>query len=95
MITIDEVKKLAGLARIDISEKEAEAFANDMEAILEYVDTVKKVAGEKVEQADFTVKNVLREDVVSESSEYRNDILKNAPRISNDFIEVKKVLDAK
>ena len=95
MITREEIKKLASLARIDLTEQETETFAKDIGAILKYVDAVKEAANSKDAQSNFAVRNVLREDTPVESDASAEDILKNAPSTKDGYIEVKKILEGK
>ncbi len=89
MISNEEVKRLAALARIELTDKETETFAKDIGAILSYVDAVKAVSSKSVEAGDFNLKNVLSEDVVREGKSYTKSILENAPNTSGDYIAVK------
>ena len=43
MTTIDEVKKLAALARIRVEDAELEKFTSEFDAILAYVETISMV----------------------------------------------------
>jgi len=95
MISNDEVKRLASLARIELTEKETETFAKDMGAILTYVDAVKAVSGAEIEDKGINLKNVLRDDVVREDKSYTEAILKNAPNKSGEYIAVKKIIEGK
>ena len=97
MISIDELKKLASLARIEIEEGEAEGLAKDMGKILSYVDAVKKISSKKSKIAldQNLVKNVLREDVARKSGDFTDDILANAPQTSESYIVVKKIIHGK
>ena len=45
MISKEEIKKLADLARIEIGEEEIENLRGEMDSILEYVGQVKSIAG--------------------------------------------------
>ena len=93
----NEVKKLADLARIDMSEKEMEEIAKDFGSILAYVGQVQEVSegiinnGKKAE--DYFMRNVTREDVVENSNEERTDkILANVPDTQDRFIKVRKIM---
>lgn len=63
MATIEEVKKLATLARIKLADTELEKFTGEFEAILDYVGQLEKlnlpqdVGGEKP-----PLRNVMRQD---------------------------------
>ena len=93
MISKEEVKKLADLARINISDTEAENFGKQIEEILEYVGTIQKVVSGEEEGIDFGhVHNVLREDQAKDSGLYREEIIAEFPEKQDDFLKVKKIL---
>lgn len=96
-----EVLKLAGLARIEISDSEAESLSGEFEAILGYVADIKKVArpsdlsqpSPKLGEGKGGVYNVFRIDEnPHESGMYTENILKNAPSREGDLLSVKKIL---
>lgn len=91
-ISIDDVKHIAKLARIELKQDELEKFRVDLNKVLGYVEVLKSVNTEGVEPlATVTgLENVMREDKVEES-ELQEDILKNAPEKQGKFIKVKKV----
>ncbi len=92
-----EIKKLADLARIDMSEKEMEEIAKDFGSILAYVGQVQEVSegiiNNDKKAEDYFMRNVTREDVVENSNEERTDkILANAPDTQDRFIKVRKIM---
>lgn len=50
MLTRDEVIKLAQLARIELSEAEVEKFRKDLSTVLEYVEELKRVNVDGLEE---------------------------------------------
>lgn len=96
---LEDVKKLADLARIDMSEEEMVGIAKDFDAILAYVGQVQEVSKLKKVEAlhenpdNYFLKNVMREDVVTnKSGEYTEKILANAPETQDGFLKVKQIL---
>ena len=93
-----EVLKLATLARIEISDVEAESLSHEFEAILNYVGEVKGAVGASEaksmpEKGDVALKNVFRADEnPHESGKFTEAILKEAPARESDYIKVKKIL---
>lgn len=91
----EKVLKLANLARIEISDAEAESLSHEFESILGYVSEVKSAgveAGESL-QTNFALKNVMREDNnPHESGLYTEKILAQAPEREGDYLKVKKIL---
>lgn len=64
MATVEEVKKLAALARIRVADAELEKFTSEFDAILAYVETISSVEvpqGEALRQGQV-LRNVMRAD---------------------------------
>lgn len=90
----NEVRHLADLARIKLSDEEVPQLQKDLSRILEYVDALKQVNTDGLpEIAQVTgIKNSLRADEsVVASVEERNAILKNAPATEGDYVKVREV----
>lgn len=92
-----EIKKLADLARIDMSEEEMKEIAKNFESILAYVGQVQEVSGEIINHdkklEDYFTRNVTREDVALDGNKERTDkILANAPDTHDGFIKVRKIM---
>lgn len=92
-----EIKKLADLARIDMSEKEMEEIAKDFGSILAYVGQVQEVSegiiNNDKKAEDYFMRNVMREDAVEDNSKERTDkILANTPDTQDRFIKVRKIM---
>ncbi len=94
MISKDEIKKMADLARIDISEEEAQNLSGEMDSILDYVKQVQLVSGDFKGGVDIgSVINVMREDTLDENKEsFTESVLREAPQKENGYIKVKKIL---
>jgi len=93
----ETIDKLAKLARIDISENEAESLAGELGNILGYVSDLKVAMSNKQEtitkKEDFPNRNVMREDDgAHESGLYTEDLLNSAPDRDGNYIRVKKIL---
>lgn len=92
IITKEEVKHIAALARIELSEAELEKLGADLNKVLGYIEILKTVDTEGVEPlAQVTgLENVLRADI-AKPDEAASEIIKNAPASTGRFIKVKKV----
>jgi aspartyl-tRNA(Asn)/glutamyl-tRNA(Gln) amidotransferase subunit C len=92
MVNKDEVKNLANLARIEITEAEADSLTVELDSILGYVGQIKDASsGEALNNP--VLKNVLREDVpTNKDNEFTEDILNNAPGREGNYLKVKKIL---
>lgn len=93
-ITRDEVRRIAALAKIAITDDEAQKFTKELDAILEYVrqlDAV-DVTGLQPTYQVTGLKNVTRQDELIDYGATRDDLLKNVPKKRDGYIEVPKVL---
>jgi len=93
MLSREEVKKIAQLARIALTESEVDKFQKELSTVLEYVDELKAVNVDGlVEVSQVTgLVNVQREDKVV-VSENREDIMSLAPEIKDGYYKVKAIL---
>ena len=90
----DLVVYLEKLGRIELSEEQREETQKDLKAILGYMDTLNELDTDGVlaQSHSFPVKNIFREDVVTSVQQVEN-ILKNAPEKSDEYIIVPKTVD--
>ena len=94
MITKEEIKKIASLAKINISDDELDNYSGQISKILEYMSTLNNVDTSQVDEFSnqlFNNKQLLREDSVEESLE-RDEILKLAPDSDGVYFKVPKVI---
>lgn len=93
-ISIDDVKKLARLSALTISEQEADALRGQLEEILGFVGQLSEVdtTGVAPTYQVTGLKNVWREDTVIDYKLDRDALLKNAPEKQDGQIKVKRVL---
>lgn len=93
MLSSDEVKKVAQLARIELTDSEVEKFQKDLSAILDYVDELKAVDTEGLEIVSSVtgLENVAREDKAVLIG-YQEDIIANAPERKDKYYKVKSIL---
>ena len=88
-ISAQEVKKIAELSRLSLSSDELKKRTEDMNNILNYMDTLNEIDTEDVEELYnvHDMNNSLREDSFDTSLD-KKDVLKNSPKSNNDYIEV-------
>ena len=90
-MNIEDVEKLAELARIELSADEKKSLLKDFDSILAYVDTIKSA-----EIGDEAVKpnlyNVWREDRIEPREFSRDLIVGQFPDAEDNFLKVKKIL---
>ena len=96
---LEDVKKLAQMARIDMDEVEMGEIAKDFDPILAYVSQVQEalklnnIQIHTGSQEDYFLNNVMREDVITNKpGEYTEKILNNTPDTENGFLKVKQIL---
>ena len=92
-ITIDEVKYVSGLARLELQAEEAEAMTSQLDQILSYVDKLNELDTSKVEPTThaISITNAFREDELRESLS-QEEALANGPRQNGDSFVVPKVI---
>lgn len=95
-MSIDEktVLKVAKLARLDLAPERALAMAQELNAILAWIEQLNEVDVEGVEPMTSAVETALpmREDVVTDGDAPER-VLKNAPRSEDGFFVVPKVVE--
>ena len=91
----EDIRQLANLARIEITDEEVKSYKKEFTDILGYVDQIKNASTEDGGQIEsVTVRNVFREDAEShESGLYTEDILNSAPESKDGYVKVQKVLN--
>jgi aspartyl-tRNA synthetase len=93
-VTPDDVRHVAKLARLTVSEEDVEEYAKDLNAILDYVEKLAELDTENVPPTSHVlqIRNVWRDDDPEKPSTARM-ILDNAPKRENDFFQVPKILE--
>ncbi len=92
MISKKDIQDLANLARIDISETEAESLTTEIDSILSYVSQVQNISSDSA-MDNLVLKNVMRDDVVTNTGgEFTETLLSLAPRREGNYLKVKKIL---
>lgn len=88
------VKKVASLARIAISDADAERLAPELNNILGWIEQLGEVDTSAVEPMTAVIPNKLRlrADVVTEGAQ-RDAVLLNAPQGAHGFFTVPKVVE--
>ena len=93
-LTIEEVRHIAMLARVGMTEEDLERMRDEMSHILENFDVLSQVDTESVEPTGHSVDldSVMRDDEVTDSSPLE-DMLANAPSREGDLVRVRAVLE--
>lgn len=93
-ISKDEVRYIANLARLGLTEAEVEHFSTQLEVILGYIDKLKTLDISKVKSTAHVLdlKNVYRPDEVKASIDPQK-IFKISPAHEEGFFKVPKVIE--
>jgi aspartyl-tRNA(Asn)/glutamyl-tRNA(Gln) amidotransferase subunit C len=93
-VSTDQVRHIAKLARIAMSDEEIERLAPELNNILGWVEQLGEVNTDGVEPLATVVdqKLRLRDDIVTEGN-IRDEILANAPEAQHGFFAVPKVIE--
>ena len=89
-----EIRHLATLARIRITESETRAVAEKLARVVGYVSLIQSAQVPSVEIPEAEIlRNVMREDgTPHKTGVYTKDILRNVPNREGDYVKVKKIL---
>jgi len=89
-----QVKKVAKLSRLQLTEAEVDEFTHQLSAILDYMEKLNELDTSNVESLAhcLPITNIFREDCVKESLGTEKT-LANAPQRDGDFFKVPKILD--
>ena len=94
MVSKDEVKHIAQLARLGISPEEEEKFSHDLSEILDYMKKLQKINLNDVTPTSHSLssENVFREDEVKVTSpDVVNHLINLSPSQKGRYIKVKPI----
>ena len=93
-LTADEVRYIARLARVALSDEEVTRLQGELSTILDHFQVLNDIdtAGIPPTAQSFDLHNVARPDEARESYPVE-EVLKNAPRREDRYIRVRGVLD--
>ncbi len=90
-ITPEEVKKIAGLARLKLSDDEVTQATADLSGILSHFSTIQDIDTANVDPSEDVsgLKNISRKDEVkSELFGSAENIMKNVPHVKDGYVQV-------
>ncbi len=93
MISKEEVKHIAKLARLGLTEKEIKKMQKELSSILDYIEKLKEVDTSKIEPTSHSMRleNVMRIDQ-SEKPLKSQKLLELAPETKNGYLKTKPIL---
>lgn len=94
MASVEDVKKLASLARLSIPEEDLSRFAKEFDAILAYVGQLESLnLGAQTEEALPKLRNVFRDDgEPHEPGLYTKSLVEQFPLREGDALSVKQII---
>jgi len=89
-----DLKKIAHLARINVSEKETKVLEEKLQGIMSLIDQMQNVNTDNVEPMSHAIEvsQPLREDIVKET-DIRNDSLPLASEVQDSLFVVPQVIE--
>ena len=95
MLSKEEVKNIAALARIGLDESEIEKYRKDISSVLDYFQKLNELDTGSIEPIGHITgrENISREDKAEDAGDIGlKNILKNVPETKNGYVKVKSVL---
>lgn len=95
MIDLEQVKKVAHLARLELTPEEEQQFTTQLSGILEYVEQLNELDTTDVPPTTraIDVSNIMREDKLNPYSE-QEALLAQAPAREDSFFRVPQILSS-
>lgn len=93
-ITSEDVKHIARLSRLSLSDREIETFSGQLSSIIEYVEQLNSLDTSNIEPTSHVIplNNIMRDDIPAVSLPVE-DALKNAPDRTEKFYRVPKIIE--
>ena len=93
-LSYEQVRHIAWLARLGLSDEEVEKFSLQLSSILDNVEILQQVDTTNVPAATHAIplQNVLRKDDVAESYS-QSEVLSNAPKQAEKCFKVQAILE--
>ena len=93
-ISTEDVKHVAHLARLAVTEEEAEQMRKELDAIITFAEQLNELDTTNVKPTSHVLKmvNVMREDRATEGLPVE-EVVKNAPDQQDGYIRVPSIMD--
>ncbi len=93
-ITDADIRKLANLCRLKLTDKEIPKYKNEISKIVEFVEVLQSVdtAGLEPTSQVTGLTNVTRQDEIIDYELNREELLSNAPAVEKGQIKVKRMI---
>lgn len=99
-ITKEEIERIAGLARIRLTDEEKEKLSGEVGEILTYVGKLNEVDTKGMEPTSQVtgLENILRKDDIKtahEAGQFSDALLAQAPEREGNYVKVRGVMESK
>ena len=96
MISEEEVKHIAKLARLGLTEQEIEKFQKELSSILDYIEKLKEVDISEIEPTSHSIKfeNIMRDDksfAFAKDPADKQKLMDLAPETKEGYLKVKSI----
>ncbi|HEY5565579.1 MAG TPA: Asp-tRNA(Asn)/Glu-tRNA(Gln) amidotransferase subunit GatC [Rhodothermia bacterium] len=93
-VSVEEVRHIAKLARLRLSDREETAMASQLSQILDYIEQLNELDTSGVEPMSHVLDlvNATREDVVEQRISHE-EALQNAPAADSDYFRVPRFVE--
>lgn len=94
MLSLEEVRHIALLARISFTEEEIEKISSQLRSVVDYIGKLNEVDTSDTEPTSHVIPihNVFRDDII-QSPFNTGEMLKNAPDANESFYIVPKIIE--
>jgi len=95
-LSVKEIEQIATLARLELSEKEKQMYAEQLSVVLDYIEMLNEVdTNGVVETCQVTgLEDVVREDKAQETSqEIKQKLINSFPEKTGNLLKVKAVFN--
>ncbi|MBZ0155257.1 MAG: Asp-tRNA(Asn)/Glu-tRNA(Gln) amidotransferase subunit GatC [Alphaproteobacteria bacterium] len=93
-INREDVRHIAKLSRLHVSEEEVDTFSGQLSSIIEYIEQLNRLDTTGVEPTSHVLplQNVMRDDLPLPSLP-REEVLRNTPDSTGKFYRVPKIIE--
>ncbi|MGO9379311.1 MAG: Asp-tRNA(Asn)/Glu-tRNA(Gln) amidotransferase subunit GatC [Dissulfurispiraceae bacterium] len=93
-LSLDEVRHIAQLSRLALSEEETELYALQLSKIIDYVEQLSNLDTSAIESTSHIIplNNIMADDILGVSLSLQ-DALKNAPDAAEKFYRIPKIIE--
>lgn len=93
-LTVDDVTRIARLARIKVPDGDKAALAKDLSGIMTWIDQLQQVNTDQVPHySDYDIHEMSQRDDLITDGNYVDNIMANAPEKAHNMFAVPKVVE--